>query len=135
MGNLTTHGNEKQVTTGANRQDTSTQRPERTVTPRASVYETANEVILELEMPGVGRDTIDVSVENDELTVFGRRVISVDEGAEWLHQERLPFNYRRAFVLSDRIDSSNIGANYTDGVLKLILPKAAQAKPRKITIE
>jgi len=111
------------------------ERRERIVTPRASVFETENAVILELEIPGVSRDTIDVTVENDELTVTGRRVFPVDEGAEMLHQERLPFNYRRSFILSERIDSANIGANYTDGVLKLTLPKSAEAKPRKITIE
>lgn len=133
MGNLTRLENDKQLNT---RQENGPARvPERTIAPRASVYETANEVILELEMPGVSRDSIDVSVENDELTVTARRVLQVDEGAEWLHQERLPFNYRRAFILSDRVDTANIAAGYVDGVLKLTLPKAPEAKPKKITID
>jgi len=108
---------------------------ERTVTPRASVFEAGDNVVLELEMPGVSREAIEVSVENDELTVSGRRVFAVDEGVEFLHQERLPLNYKRSFILSERIDSGNIGAKYTDGILTLTLPKSAEAKPRKITIE
>jgi len=114
---------------------TNQQTQERTVTPRASVFETSDNVVLELEMPGVSREAIDVSVENDELTVSGRRTFAVDEGAEFLHRERLPLNYKRSFILSERIDSGNIGAKYTDGVLTLTLPKSAEAKPRKITIE
>ncbi len=133
MTNITKHETENQV---ANLQESKSQRPqERVIPPRASVHETQDHVILELEMPGVARDSIDVNVENDELAVSGRRVLPVDEGVQWLHQERLPFNYRRAFVLSDRIDTANISADYTDGVLKLTLPKAVQAKPRKIAIE
>lgn len=133
MGNLTRTEHEKQL--GVTQENESIRTPERTISPRASVYETVNEVVLELEMPGVSRDSIEVSVENDELTVTGPRVLPVDDGAEWLHQERFPFSYRRAFVLSDRIDSSNIAASYVDGVLKLTLPKAAEAKPKKITID
>jgi len=134
MTNIAKHDNEKTLTT--NRPETEGQRlPERVITPRASVYETPDSVMLELEMPGVSRDSIEVSVENDELSVSGRRVYPADDGVEWLHQERLPFNYRRSFILSDRIESTNIGAEYTDGVLRLTLPKAVQAKPRKITIE
>lgn len=111
------------------------QQVERTITPRASVYETDDEVVLELEMPGVTRENINVNVDNDELSVSGRRVAPVDEGYEMIYQERLPLSYKRSFVLSDRIDASKIKATADCGVLQVILPKAAQAKPRKITIE
>jgi len=111
------------------------QRRERTIMPRASVFETPNEVVLELEMPGVNRESIDVRVENDELSVTGRRNMPVDVGYDVLHQERVPLSYSRAFVLSDRIDASSIKAVCKDGVLQLTLPKAAQAKPRKIAVE
>lgn len=110
-------------------------RQERTITPRASVYETQDEVVLELEVPGVNRESINVKVENDELTISANRKIPVDTGYETLHQERLPFNYKRAFILSDRIDAGQIKASCADGVLQLVLPKAAQAKPRQIPIE
>jgi HSP20 family protein len=110
-------------------------RRERTISPRASVYETPDEVVLELEMPGVNRDSIHIRVENDELSISGERTVKHDPGYELLHQERVPLNYRRSFVLSDRIASGNIKARCQDGVLELTLPKAAQAKPRRIEIE
>lgn len=133
MGNLTTRKNENEVVT----QDSQPSKHgcERTVTPRASVYETPDSVILELEMAGVSKDNVEVKVENDELTVTGRRFIPSDEGLEMLHQERLPLSYRRAFILSDRIDTGKINATCNNGVLRLVLPKSAQAQPRKIAIE
>lgn len=136
MGNLTARNKDKEVTTQDNSQVAhGTGRTDRTVTPRASVYETPESVILELEMPGVARDSIEIKVENDELSVCGQRFMPADERLEILHQERLPLSYRRAFILSDRIDPTNIEAACNNGVLKLTLPKAAEAKPKKITIE
>lgn len=108
---------------------------ERFVTPRASVYDTTDHVVLELEMPGVGRDSIDVTIDKDELIVTGTRSRTADDALELIHQERVLLNFRRSFVLSERIDTSNIAAAYDNGVLKLTLPKSAEAKPRKITID
>lgn len=110
-------------------------RLERTVSPRASVYETPEQVVLELEMPGASRDSVEIKLENDELSVSAYRTLPASEGFQVLHQERASVNYRRTFLLSDRIDSANIKATCKDGVLHLTLPKAAQAKPRRITIE
>lgn len=110
-------------------------RPERTVSPRASVYETPEQVVLELEMPGASRDSIDIKLENDELAVSAHRTLPATDGLQMLHQERASVNYRRTFLLSDRIDAANIKATCKDGVLQLTLPKAAQAKPRRISIE
>jgi HSP20 family protein len=108
---------------------------EQFVQPRASVYEHEDSVILELEMPGVARDKIDVTVERDELTVTGWRQQEDLSGLEILHRERIPLHYRRSFVLSDRINTGAIGASCNDGVLRLTLPKSEGAKPRKIAIE
>lgn len=105
------------------------------VTPRSSVYDTADSVLVELEMPGVGRDNIDITVDKDELTVTGHRARSADEGYETVHQERLLLDFRRSFVLSERIDTGHIAAAYDNGVLRLTLPKSAEAKPRKISID
>lgn len=135
MTNNLTHRDQNLTAPAAGKTTTSPTAAERTITPRASVFETTDSVVLELEMPGVQRDSIDVSVENDELTVSGRRVFDTGADHEFLHQERLPFNYKRSFVLSERIDTGRISAKYNDGVLRLDLPKSAEAKPRKITID
>ena len=130
--------------------NTSTQTPESTVAkrepngqvpyepyvqPRASVYGEQDAVTIELEMPGVVKDKVEITVEQDELTVTGYRQIEDYSKHEVLHQERVPFNYRRSFVLSETIDSGKIHANLDNGVLKLTLPKAETAKPRKITVQ
>lgn len=107
---------------------------ERFVTPRASIFDTADAVVLELEMPGVGKDNVEITVDKDELTVLGRRSRPSEPNIEVLHQERLLLNFRRSFVLSERIDTGNISAAYENGVLRLTLPKSAEAKPRKISI-
>lgn len=107
---------------------------EKFVQPRVSVYETTEKVVLELEMPGVPRDKIDVGVDRDELTVTGARPVDAGD-CEVLHQERVPLKYRRSFILSEQIASDQIAAAYDNGVLRLTLPKAEGAKPRKIAIE
>lgn len=108
---------------------------ERFMQPRTSVFENGDNVVLELEMPGVTRDKIDVTVEKDELTVTGWRQTEDYDKFEVLHRERVPMNFRRTFVLSDIIDTGKISAACSDGVLRLTLPKADVAKPKKITIE
>jgi HSP20 family molecular chaperone IbpA len=124
-----------ETTTVSQQQPNGTSSQDRYVTPRSSVFDTADAVVVELEMPGVGRDNIDITVDKDELTVTGHRTRSADEGYELVHQERLLLSYRRSFVLSERIDTGNIAASYDNGVLRLSLPKSAEAKPRKISID
>lgn len=119
----------------ANRQPGNAAADPQYVQPRVSVLEDAENVYLNLEMPGVDRDKIEVSVEHDELTVMGYRTQEDYGDAEVIHRERLPLNYRRSFILSDKIDNGAISAGYERGVLKLSLPKSEGSKPRKIAIE
>lgn len=107
---------------------------ERWVQPRATIFSKPEEVVLELEMPGVARDKIDVTVEKDELTVTGWRTVEDLGQFEILHQERNPANFRRSFVLSDTVDAQRIAASLDNGVLRLALPKAESAKPKRIEI-
>ena len=108
---------------------------EQFVQPRASVYEQADAVVLELELPGVARDRIDVTVERDELTVTGWRNQEDLSKYEILHRERIPLHFKRSFVVSDKIDTGRISAACVNGVLRLTLPKSEGAKPKKIAIE
>jgi HSP20 family protein len=115
--------------------DAEDSRTGRFVQPRGSVYETTDSVVVELEIPGVDRDKIDVTVERDKLTVTGWRKPEGVGTFEILHQERFPLRYQRSFILGETIDSSRVNASYVDGVLKLTLFKAETAKPRKISIQ
>jgi HSP20 family protein len=105
-----------------------------TLEPPVTVYEIDDRVIVEVEMPGVEKDKIEVTVGHDELTVVGWRKPEEEANAEVLHRERPQGCYRRSFILGESIDSSKIAAVYENGVLKLTLPKAEAAKPRKIAI-
>lgn len=108
-------------------------RTEQFVLPTASVIEASDGYTLELEMPGVAKDDLDISVENNELTIVGRRSLPKIEGA-LIHHESRPGNFQRTFELDPSIDGDKIGAKIEQGLVKLTLPKAEHVKPRKITV-
>jgi HSP20 family protein len=106
---------------------------ERFITPVASVTEDGDAYQLKVEMPGVNKDGLEISVENNELSIIGRRTLSPIEGTI-IHQESRPENFRRVFELDPSIDTGKIAARMDQGILTLTLPKAEQVKPRKITV-
>src|SRR4029450_445289 len=106
---------------------------EQFVVPSASVIEAADGYTLELEMPGVAKDGLDISVENNELTVIGRRSLPAVEGT-LIHHESRPENFRRTFELDPSIDANKINAKIDQGLVRLTLPKADHVKPRKIAV-
>ncbi len=110
-----------------------TRETERFVTPPASVNETADSYTLELEMPGVSKDGLDISIENNELAIVGRRSNPGVEGT-LIHRESRPHNYRRSFEIDPSIDTGKITARITQGVVTLTLPKAEEVKPRRIKV-
>ena len=109
------------------------QRSEQFITPVASVIEGGDVYMLNVEMPGVNKEGLEISVENNELTIIGRRSLSQIEGT-LIHRESRLENFRRVFELDPSIDMSKISARIDQGVLTLTLPKAEQVKPRKITV-
>ena len=106
---------------------------EQFIAPAATVLENADGYTLEVEMPGVSKETLEMWVENNELTVLGRRSLPVVEGT-LLHRESRSENFRRTFELDPSIDAEKISARIEQGVVSLTLPKAEQVKPRKITV-
>lgn len=112
-----------------------TQRPqsEQFVAPAASITENADGYQLMIEMPGVNKEGLEISIENNELTILGRRSLPTIEGVA-IHRESRPHNYRRIFEIDPSIDTAKISAKIDQGVVSLTLPKAEQVKPRKITV-
>ena len=106
---------------------------EQLITPPASVTESAEGYTLEIEMPGVKKDGLDISVENNDLTIIGRRSLPTVEGT-LIHHESRPENFRRTFELDPSIDADKISAKIEQGLVTLTLPKAEHVKPRKITV-
>jgi HSP20 family protein len=106
---------------------------EKFVTPPASIRETADGYTLELEMPGVNKDGLEISIEKNELSIIGRRSSTTPQGT-LLHRESRPHNYRRSFEIDPSIETDKIVARMNQGVVTLTLPKAEQVKPRRITV-
>jgi HSP20 family protein len=106
---------------------------EQFVAPSASVVEAGDGYTLEVEMSGVNKEGLEISIENNELTVFGHRSLPAVEGT-LIHRESRPENYRRTFELDPSIDADKISAKIDQGVVTLTLPKAEHIKPRKITV-
>ena len=111
------------------------QRPttEEFIAPVATVLENADGYTLEVEMPGVSKENLDMWVENNELTILGRRTLPSVEGTP-IHRESRSENFRRSFELDPSIDAGRINAKIEQGVVTLTLPKAEQVKPRKIAV-
>ncbi|MGE3703254.1 MAG: Hsp20/alpha crystallin family protein [Hyphomicrobiaceae bacterium] len=108
--------------------------PARTFVPTTDIFETDDALTMAVEMPGVDRGRIDISVEDNVLTIQGQIDFSKYEGLQPVYTEYNIGHYRRSFSLSNRIDQSRIRAEMKDGVLTLVLPKAEEAKPRRIQV-
>jgi HSP20 family protein len=103
--------------------------------PAVDVYEDAQKVVLKLEVPGIEEKDLDVRVENHTLTVKGERKFEKEEKEENFHRiERRYGSFYRAFTLPSTVDTENVQANYTAGVLKLELKKKAEAQPKQIKV-
>jgi len=89
--------------------------------------------VVEFDLPGVSPDSVDLDVERNVLTVTAQRP-PLDQQADFLAAERPRGVFSRQLVLGDNVDLDRIQAGYRDGVLRLVIPVAEKAKPRKITI-
>jgi HSP20 family protein len=120
--------------TGKKSNGTVAERQERTyVAPEVNIYETPEGYVLEAEMPGVPKDGIEVTLENNTLTFVGHRKHECVTGHP-LYRESRQADFRRVFELDPAVDPEKISAEMRQGVLTLTLPKAERVRPRKITI-
>ena len=108
--------------------------PARFFVPTTDIFETEQALSLIVEMPGVDKSKVDVSVEDGVLTIQGQIDFSKYEGMQPIYTEYNIGHYRRSFSLSNKIAQDKIAAEMQDGVLTLVLPKAEEAKPRRISV-
>jgi HSP20 family protein len=108
--------------------------PTRAFVPATDIFETDQALTVVLEMPGVSKDSLDISVENDVITISGQIDFAKYEGLQPLYTEYNIGNYSRSFQLSSKIEQEGIAAELKDGVMTLVLPKAEKAKPRRISL-
>lgn len=102
--------------------------------PAVDVYETEDRLVLIADMPGVAESGMEVSVEEDTLSIIGRPAPRASAPGNVMYSEFAPLPFRRVFTLSDDIRRDGIEGKIRDGVLRLNLPKAEQAKVRRIPI-
>ncbi len=104
------------------------------VLPPVDVIEDATGITLYADLPGVSKEALNLRVESDTLTIEGEVSLSTPEGLQASHAEVSVPRYRRVFTLSKELDPDKIVAEMTHGVLKLRIPKAEHAQPRKVQI-
>jgi HSP20 family protein len=104
--------------------------------PAIDVVERANEFLVQTELPGVRKDDIDVTIENGVLTISGeiRNAHAEQKDERVVRQERRYGRFARSLRLGTQVDEKHVKANYKDGVLELLLPKAEEVKPKKISV-
>lgn len=104
--------------------------------PAINIAENANETVLVAELPGVHKDDVRISLEKDILTISGeRKQQAIPEKAEWLRNEIRTGEFSRSVRLPKGVDHSKISAELTNGVLRVVLPKAEEVKPREIKVK
>ena len=103
--------------------------------PPVDVYEDEHNITLKIEVPGIEEKDINVSIENNTLTVRGERKFEKDEKEENFHRvERMYGSFTRSFTLPNTVDPEQVSAHYEKGVLKIRLAKKAEAKPKLIKV-
>jgi HSP20 family molecular chaperone IbpA len=103
--------------------------------PRVNVVEDAGGITLLADMPGVPKDALDIRVDDDTLMIEGQVNLDIPEGMAVHHVEVDLPRYRRIFTLSKELDPEKVTAELANGVLKLRIPKAEHAQPRKIAVQ
>ncbi len=103
------------------------------VAPPANISATGSEYLVEVDMPGVNKEGLQVTVEGNELTLIGRRRHDLPEG-ELYYCESPQADFRRTFELGPDVDPSRISAEIHQGVLRLRLPKSEKARPKQIEV-
>lgn len=110
-------------------------RSEASLLPPVDVIEDATGITLYADLPGVPKDKLNLQVEADTLTIEGEVSLPVPQGMEATHAEVSVPRYRRVFTLSKELDPSKVSAELNQGVLRLRIPKAEHAQPRRIDVK
>ncbi len=105
------------------------------LTPPIDIYEGADGLILEADLPGVSDHSLSIELEDNVLNLRGKAISPLPEGARVLHEEYRSGDFWRSFILSDEVDPARITASFKNGVLRIILPKAERSKTRRIEIK
>lgn len=129
---VNTMANEDVLAKKENAEVTRRQRAEEYFQPAVDISENENEVIMTFDMPGVGKDDVEITAEKNTLTVVGN--VKTGHSGNAVYQETRLGNYRRQFALPDDVDADNISAQIENGVLEIKVRKPEKVKPKKIEV-
>jgi HSP20 family molecular chaperone IbpA len=110
-------------------------RQEPALLPPVDVIEDATGITLVADLPGVPRDQLNLRVEGDQLAIEAEVVLAAPEGLESQHAEVSLTRYRRTFTLSKELDADLADAELAQGVLRVRIPKARHAQPRRVSVQ
>jgi HSP20 family molecular chaperone IbpA len=110
-------------------------RPARVFTPRVDIRETKETIVVEADMPGVAEEDIDITLEQNVLTLRGTVQDHAPEGYACTYREYAVGDYERAFTITEDVDRDRIDATMKNGVLTLTLPKARPEPAKKISVK
>jgi HSP20 family protein len=108
--------------------------PAATIRPLVDVFETADGITLQADMPGVSKDGLNLRVDGPNLLVEGTIGISPEKQMSALYADIRSTTYRRTFVLGNELETGNIDANLKDGILTVRIPKRPELRPRRIEV-
>ncbi len=95
----------------------------------------ADRYVLNADLPGIDPASVDIDVDGQLLSIRAERPAPATDGVTWIARERSTGTFLRRFSLGQNVDTSNISANYENGVLSVVIPVAEKAKPRKIAVQ
>lgn len=110
-------------------------RTEPALLPPVDVIEDSTGITLYADLPGVPKDRLQLRVEGDQLSIEAEAALPLPPGMDATHVEAGLSRYRRAFTLSKELDADQVAAELTHGVLRVRIPKAAHAQPRRIAVQ
>ncbi|MGQ9844213.1 MAG: Hsp20/alpha crystallin family protein [Spirochaetota bacterium] len=105
------------------------------IVPSVDIYETDNEYVLKADMPGVPKENVEITFNNNELEINGKIDEVYTSNNNLTYREFTLCNYNRKFLVSDKINVEGINASLENGVLTVTLPKREEAKPKRIEIK
>ncbi|CAN5729752.1 Hsp20/alpha crystallin family protein [soil metagenome] len=103
-------------------------------TPALDLYQTNDDLVAVVEVPGMRKEDIELSLQDGMLTIGGERKEETPEGDKTTRTERFVGKFRRSISLPTRVDANKVNATYKDGILTVTLPKAEEVKPKQIQV-
>lgn len=104
-------------------------------TPPIDIFETPEGLVLQADLPGVSSESLELQIQDNKLSLYGKVSLPIPAGARMIHQEYQVGHFLRSFILSDEVDHERISAKLNQGVLEVILPRLSKPEPRRIQIQ